>query len=372
MIPRPDTDSIRVLLVDDDEDEYVITRALLADEPGYRLDWAETPPAALSTIERGEHDVVLLDYHLGDGRNGLELLASLGEPDSRPPVIFLTGHEGEGIDRRALQAGASDYLQKAGLTSPLLTRSIRYALERSAHDRALRRSRKAATENLLSHVSHEFRTPLNAAYQFITILRDGLAGDLTEAQREYLDITERNARQLRSMIGDLMEVAREKDGRLRIEPRPGDLENLIADKLEALTPEAVARDLSLRHAIATDLPPVRMDARRIRQVLGNLVGNALKFTPAGGRVEVCAAPHENDPELVRVTVRDNGCGIAPEAHERIFERFHQERTGDRSAREGLGLGLFIARDLVERHGGSLRVESRPGEGATFAFTLPIA
>lgn len=232
--------------------------------------------------------------------------------------------------------------------------------------------RKTAVEHLLSHVSHELRTPLNAAYQFLTILLDGLAGDMTTEQREFLGIVLRNTNQLRTMIEDLMSVTRTTTGKLTIQPRETRLETIISERVEADSIGASEKNITLTAVIPDGLPAVLADPNRIHQVLGNLIGNAIKFTPSDGSIEVHARiPEENDDQL-QIDVIDTGCGIAQDGLAGIFEQFTQVKRDLDSGRDGLGLGLYICRDIVGRHGGRIWARSRVDHGSTFSFTLPLA
>ncbi len=249
-------------------------------------------------------------------------------------------------------------------------------------------------DELLSRVSHELRSPLTAVYQFVTILLDGLAGEINDEQREYLGIVLRNVKQLQAMIGDLLDVSRAQSGKLVLSPREMILSEGIGAAVDTVLPTAQAKNLSLLIQVAESLPAAYADPLRVQQIVVNLVDNAIKFTSKGGWIHVGAKvckqlPEGLDPSSekalaeglprwntgaaswLEVSVTDSGCGIGEEEYERIFQQLYQsDRTVDQS-RMGLGLGLFICRDLVTRQGGRIWVESRVGEGSTFFFTLPV-
>jgi nitrogen-specific signal transduction histidine kinase len=246
--------------------------------------------------------------------------------------------------------------------------------EASSNER-LEESRRAASEPLsvrtefLSHVSHELRTPLASLNQLLTIVLDGLAGPITAEQREYLGVCLRNAKQLRSMIGDLMDVTRVQNGKLRVTLRPLELSAVIEDVVGTERAAAEAKGLEIT-AHVDALPRVLADDVRIRQVLTNLVDNAIKYSPEGGEIELIAGRDPRSPSFVRVAVRDTGSGVAPDARERIFRHMQQEHDGDWRSRKGLGIGLYLCKELVTRHGGEIWVESELGKGSTFVFTIP--
>ncbi len=260
---------------------------------------------------------------------------------------------------------------------------------RKATEEELESARQAQLrmkDEFLSRVSHELRSPLNAVYQYVTILLDGLAGEINDEQREYLGIALRNVKQLQTMIGDLLDVTRSKSGKLVVLPREMDLSKTIAEALDTLRPEAQSKRLTLLTEIADDLPSACADPERVLQILVNLVGNAVKFTPENGTIRVSARVRDSLPETteamvkdasgpvpkawIEIAIADSGCGVAAEDHERIFHHLYQVDKNIDQKRRGLGLGLYICRDLVTRLGGRIWVESTLGEGSTFFFTLP--
>jgi signal transduction histidine kinase len=320
--------------------------------------------------------------------------------DELPLVRAIRGHASDAVDLviRHSELSKSVYVQSTG--RPLLDASgevyggMVVIHDITAHkdaEEALRqkndelthayfeldRSRKQQLElkdQVLSHVSHELRTPLNAAAQFVTILKRGLAGPLQGQQQELVEDIERNLKQLRSMIADLLDTTRAESGKLTLKLQRLPLHDAVADVLRTMHSAAADKGIALGGDVPEELPHVAADPARVRQVLTNLVDNAQKFTSAGGSVTVRARRFEADPAFVCVAVIDTGRGIDPAEHQRIFSRLAQVEqpvTDDSSTRKGLGLGLFICREIVRRHGGDIGVESRPGEGSTFYFTLPI-
>ncbi len=226
-------------------------------------------------------------------------------------------------------------------------------------------------DQFLSHVSHELRSPLSAIYQFVTILNDGLAGDLNGEQRDYLGIVLRNIKQLQSMIDELLEVTRAATGKLAIHPQRVSVADLLSETLGMILPTAAVKNVTLLADASYGMPPAYADLQRLKQVLINLIDNAIKFTPANGTVTVRAGLLDQDPNFLCLSVADTGCGISPEGTERIFERLYQEANSIAASRKGLGLGLHICKELVTHHGGQIWVESDLGKGSVFYFTLPI-
>ena len=246
--------------------------------------------------------------------------------------------------------------------------------ERMRLQRQLERTRQQQLElkdRFLSHVSHELRTPLGVIHQFVTILLDKIAGDLNPEQCEYLNICYRNALELRKLIDDLLDAIRVENGKLSIQPETMSLGDLVEDVVKSLRQNAEKKGLTLRADVAAGLPPASADPHRVRQVLGNLVDNAIKFTPAKGTIQIRASVSIRNPDFLCVAVSDNGQGIDETSKGKIFERLYQIPGATSTSRKGLGLGLHICKELVTLHGGQIWVDSQLGEGTTFYFTLPI-
>jgi two-component system NtrC family sensor kinase len=218
----------------------------------------------------------------------------------------------------------------------------------------------------LANMSHELRTPLNAISGFSQVLRKQLYGKINEKQAEYLDDVLASSRDLLSLIDDVLDLSKVEAGQIELRVVPFSLPAAL-ERGAVIVRERAAKE-GVRISISSDagIDTVIGDERRIRQVILNLLSNAVKFTPAGGTVDVAVARLDGE---VRVSVSDSGPGIAPEDHERIFEEFQQAAAG-KEQREGTGLGLALSKRLVELHDGRIWVESQPGQGSRFVFTLP--
>ena len=225
-------------------------------------------------------------------------------------------------------------------------------------------------DQFLSRMSHELRSPLTPIHQFVTILLDGLAGALNTEQREYLTIALNNINMLRNMIRDLLEVTRAETGKLDIDLRCVYLTELIPQILKAYQ-VATGKGILISAQIPDDLPPIYADHNRVRQIFDNLLDNAIKFSPEKGELSIHVQVSHEDPEFIRIAVTDSGCGISPEEQVKIFNYLYQVKDNVETNRKGLGIGLYICKALVSNHGGRIWVESQPGHGSTFFFTLPI-
>ncbi len=221
----------------------------------------------------------------------------------------------------------------------------------------------------VSNVTHELRTPIVATQKALEVLGDKSAGPLTEDQTRFLDIARRNLERLGYLINDILDFSKLEAGKMKMEMVDVRIANVIGDACNGLQSWANSKEISLERSISEDLPVLRIDPNRIIQVLNNLVSNALKFTPKGGRVMV--ESRLADDNQVLISVEDTGVGIAKEDLGKVFERFLQVGERRQTDVSGTGLGLSIAKEIVELHGGKIWVESDPGKGAKFIFTLPV-
>jgi len=219
----------------------------------------------------------------------------------------------------------------------------------------------------LANMSHELRTPLNAIIGFSEVLVERMFGELNEKQDEYLRDIFGSGRHLLSLINDILDLSKIEAGRMELEVTRFDLPAAIDNALTLVRGRAANHGIALSAEVDPRLGEFSGDERKLKQVLLNLLSNAVKFTPEGGRVEVRAVPVDGG---VEIAVRDTGIGIAPEDQEAIFEEFRQVGGDYAKKREGTGLGLALTKRFVELHGGTIRVESEPGKGSTFTFTLP--
>jgi PAS domain S-box-containing protein len=244
-------------------------------------------------------------------------------------------------------------------------KKIALVLEEAQQERA------RLQEEFLSHVSHELRTPLTAIYFFTTNVLDGVFGDLTPEQHKHLALALDNVTQLKDMVSDLLDITRVETHKLTLAHQPTSLVKVASEVLSTCRTNAAVKNISLRADLAANLPLVWADPARVRQILTNLIDNGIKFTPDEGTISVKAKFFGEIHDFVCVSVSDSGCGISAENREVIFDRLAQVKASGEVSRSGLGLGLFISRELVSRHGGRIWLDSRPGHGSTFYFTLPV-
>jgi signal transduction histidine kinase len=245
-----------------------------------------------------------------------------------------------------------------------LARLAALALDNARLHDAVRASLRARDE-MVGVVSHDLRNPVAAVKMLSRTLLRTPDNDGAQAH-EKLELIAQAAEQMDALIRDLLDVNRLDTGKLSISASPVDPSSLLAESLQTLRPLVDERGIALDLQIETALPKVMADRERVQQILSNLVGNAIKFSPGGSKIAVTA---RRDPEGVVISVLDNGRGITPEQLPRVFDRYWQSSRTDR---QGAGLGLAIAKGIVETHGGRIWIDSKPGEGTTASFTLPLA
>jgi two-component system phosphate regulon sensor histidine kinase PhoR len=223
--------------------------------------------------------------------------------------------------------------------------------------------------NFISMVSHELRTPLNSVHGFIELILQGHMGALSEEQQVYLGYTQEGVQQLISIVEDILFMTRSDLGQFEIKQQKVQLSSLVRQVVGGMQPQAFKASVELRQDVAADVPLLYVDPQRIKQVLNNLVSNAIKFTPPGGTITVSA--HQYNECFEMISVADTGYGIPAEDRQHIFERFYQSNHSEQSKMGGYGLGLSIARLIVDQHGGMIDFDTTLNKGTTFYFTVPL-
>src|SRR3984957_4139398 len=364
----------RILLIEDNPGDQDLVRLRLCEsQPQLRVDCVPRLSDALASLDRETPSLVLLDLNLPDSR-GADTFRKIREKAPNVPVVVLSSQDDEALAIKAVNHGVQDYLIKGDITSKRLEQAMRYAVERQSLVRSQEMARKKQIDfknQFLSHVSHELRTPLTCIHQYVTLMLDGLAGPLQPDQTDHLKTVLRSVNQLHAMIRDLLEATRAESGKLRVEPRCVAIGDLVRQGVAMMQLAAQEKRVGLEVGLDQRIPLVHADPDRVIEVLINMIDNAIKFTGPDGAVTVKACLVEADPSTVYVSVTDTGRGIAPEAKAQIFERLYQDPEAVDNNRSGLGLGLFICRELVRLHRGRIWVTSEPGQGSTFTFTLPI-
>jgi signal transduction histidine kinase len=261
----------------------------------------------------------------------------------------------------------ADLLEAAANQMVLALRNARMYNELLLAKETADRANQAKSE-FVSLVSHELNNPLTSVRGYADLLSAGLVGPISERQAEMLRTISSNAVRMQTLVSDLADVSRIESGHLRLELGPVALPQVLDEVTLSLQSQVDAKQQTLRVEQAGELPPVLADRHRLAQILINLVSNASKYTPAGGRILVCAGLDDNQPPMVHVAVEDTGQGIRPEDQAKLFNKFY--RTAEARQVAGTGLGLNITKKLVELQGGRIWFESEFGTGSTFHFTIP--
>ncbi len=241
-----------------------------------------------------------------------------------------------------------------------------YTRELESRNREVERANQLKSEFLAS-MSHELRTPLHTIIGFAELLAEELEGPLNEKQQRFMNHIHTDSIHLLALINDILDISKIESGRLGLRRETFDMAAALEEILSSIRSQASAKSIVIETSLS--IPPTMFaDRLRVKQVLFNLLSNALKFTPAGGRIRIEAALRD---ALIEISVTDTGIGIAKEQHEAVFDKFYQVGSTTKGVREGTGLGLAITKALVEEHGGSIWLESEPGKGSRFTFTIPL-
>jgi signal transduction histidine kinase len=383
-----------LLLVDDDADAAPTLSSILRQEM-YEVVVAASPDEALRAVTERSYDVALIELALG-ASDGLALLADIRQRAPTTCCIVLTGDASLESAVEALRRGAYDYLVKPCVIEDL-KQTIRRAIDRrrlsllaaqrerqlqelndQLEERVLARTaqlmqanRRLAEANstkdrFLATLSHELRTPLTPLRASIDLLRTRLQGD---EWRPIFETMERNLAQETRLIDDLLDIARITAGKLSLEKRAVNLTECLRTAVEMIEPRAAFKEQILALEVSDSFPALLADPVRLQQVLANLLDNAVKFSPRGGRIVLSALLSEGQ---VFLRVRDSGAGIKPAHLARVFEPFWQADLTSRRQYGGTGLGLAIAREIALLHDGELTVaNAHPGPGACFTFRFPL-
>jgi len=325
--------------------------------------------------QRGE---VLLMNPSAEKILGIQKEKKLGKPildDMRDELMISLSHESKDQGERVIEFKSKDENIKRILRSSSAViqneNGQTVGMVNILTDVTKQRELDDIKNKFISNLTHELRTPVVAMQKAMTILLGPgaqAAGPLNETQTNFLNIVSRNLSHLNRLVEDLLDVAKIDSGKLRIKIVPSRLDKVINDACFALDTWAKSKDIQIIKNMDKGFPEIPIDPDKIMQVLNNLIGNAIKFTPQNGKITVSSGWHPDGTKIV-VSVSDTGTGIAPENIPKLFQRF--EQFGDQQGISGTGLGLSIAKEIVERHGGEITVHSELKKGSIFTFTLPL-
>lgn len=380
---------LRILLLDDDPAYSHLCQRYLSRDGlrDYDVVAAASAAEGIEACLSQSFDCLLVDYCLPD-ITGAEILKTLRDKmgSGMPPAIVMSAMGGQAAASEAVRAGAIDFLQKGVVSSECLARSISNAVEKGELKRSIDerttelldaniqlQSRNEEIQRFYQSISHEVKTPLAAAREFIAIVLDGITGEVNEEQREMLVYARESCDQLAEHFNDLVDMTQLEAGKASLNKQWVSLDGLIKRCLASMKAAFEFKEIEFIGAIPDDLPLALVDGNRFVQVISNLVGNAIKYTPRGGEVRLSVELDEAS-QVATISVADSGCGIKKSDLARIFDRLYQVKPREESEIEaglGLGLGLSIAKELVELHHGEIWAESEERQGSTFFVRLPI-
>ena len=316
--------------------------------------------------------------------DGLKLITEIGKTKPEILTILMTGHGTIDSALEAMKRGASDYLTKPINLDELVLR-IQKVLEEKQRflslkgyitqlERANQELKKVdeIKSEFVSVASHELRTPLATIKNAVQLVLKGKAGEINETQYNFLTMAEKNINRLTNILNNLLDLSRIESGKIGMKPEELDLRVPVVFVLSSFKSQADGKSIHLEMDVEKNLPFVYGDREKVEQILTNLIGNAIKFTPEGGRVIVSARLSDRIRNAVGISVHDTGIGIPEDQFEKVFEKFHQVESPLHHSASGTGLGLAITKGLVEAHQGQIWVESELGKGSRFTFTLPLS
>ncbi|HEY2841145.1 MAG TPA: hybrid sensor histidine kinase/response regulator [Pirellulales bacterium] len=389
-------DPCSLLLVEDDPDHAELAQRALSNSGGaYDVEWVTCLADAVNRLRSARFDVLLLELDLPDSQ-GLDAVAILRRHQPDLPIVVLSSLISDVLATDLLKQGLQDYLIKDSmLTEPhggeMLARAIRYAIHRQQASaeiqRLYRHSQRqrellnqknqrlgklySVAQRVVENVSHEFRTPLTVIKEYVSLFQDGLLGGVTPEQARYLDVVGDRTEDLSRMVEDMLDISKLDAGMLTVRRTECAVQDALRSILPGLTRKAALKGVSLQVHVDESLPSVFCDVDKFAHTISNLAVNAIKFCQDQGNVQIRAWLHEEASEVV-IEVADDGAGIHDKDLARIFHRFTQVDAGASNRERGFGLGLSIARELVDLNLGQITVRSQLHEGSCFSFTLPVS
>lgn len=359
---------IRVLLVDDDEEDYFIINRLFRSMKSVNthVEWISSSDEAIERIKQAQHDAYFIDYRI-DARTGLDILQEVNALERVEPFILMTGVGDQAIEKESLKLAASDYLVKKNLTSDSLARALYYALGRKEQERQrinhLIELNKTKDE-FISIASHQLRTPATTVKQYVAMVLDGLSGEVSDRQRLFLmKAYESNERQL-SIINDLLRVAQIDAGTFKLVPETINVSQLVVEAVEDFLPSFIRSDQQLAGDIEPDIH-AEIDKNAIRMVIDNLLENARKYSESGARTTIVLS---DESDAIKIAVKDEGIGV--NNPDRLFKKFSRIENKLSTEVGGTGIGLYWAQSITELHGGTLDYRPNTPKGSIFTLILP--
>lgn len=368
---------VRILVVDDNETNRDVLARRLKQEK-YVLEMAVDGRQALELLQTQPFDAVLLDIMMPE-MDGMEVLRRMKADDNlcHLPVIVISALDDMDSVIRCIELGAEDYLPKP-FSPTLLKARVRACVEKKrVHDRERRlfaqleenyvqlRALEQQRDDLAHMLIHDMRSPLSANLTGLEMIE--VLGPLNAEQRNCLNVAMRSGRNLLGLINDMLDTFKLEAGALQLERSSCKVSGIVEKAVEQIASLLQDKNLQMQYEFEENLPLLWGDESKLQRVLVNLLSNAIKFTPHGGQITICA---NATPTELLLAVQDTGEGIAPEAAERIFEKFGQVHNRKAGHHNSTGLGLAFCKLIVEAHNGRIWVKSTPGMGSTFYIAIP--
>ncbi|MFH1454608.1 MAG: hybrid sensor histidine kinase/response regulator [Armatimonadota bacterium] len=353
-----DNKPIKILLIEDNPGDAHLMKILLTSKyPGsFDIVHAETLDDAFKELDSGTFDVIMSDLGLPDSQ-GLDTVRSLKQKEVDLPIVVLTSLNDEDIALAAVKEGAQDYMVKGSADSLMFIRSIKYAIERHK----LQKEIEAMREEFIATLTHDLKTPIVSMMGFTELVLDPDFGPISDEKVGYVNNIKFSGKILINMINNIVQSSRIEQGQFKIIYDNFSLTKLLDEIKEAFYPLSVMQKVSLEFKCPEDIL-VYADLNKTRQVFHNLISNAFKFIPENGTISIEVTLKDS---LIDITVSDTGKGISKEEQNKIFEKFGQAE----GERRGSGLGLYIVKKILEEHDTDIRMESEPGKGTKFFFSL---
>jgi len=356
-----------VLVIDDERAMRDACCQALSRE-GYKTEAAENAETGLQKAKQVKPDVVLVDLKM-PGMSGMELLERIRDIDANIVSIVITGYATIESAVEAMKRNAYDFLPKP-FTPDHLRIVIKRGLERrklSIKRAQLQQEKEIMKRNFVTLVSHQLRSPLTSVKQYLSVILGGFAGGVDTKQKEMLEKAGKNIDSLLQLIDDWLDMSHIEAGNITEGFKPVDVPAILSEILEFLRPSAEAKKVTIELDSRDDLPAVEGDRESLKQAFTNLISNAINYTGQSGTVTVTAAEEANN---VVVEISDTGVGISEEDIPFIFDEFFRVKSKETRGISGTGLGLPIAKRIIEAHNGSIKVVSELGKGSTFSVFLP--
>jgi len=368
-------DSVKsVLIVDDDEDDQILIEDRLSQVVSKDCEFVccSLRQEAITLLKERTFDLCILDYRLA-GYEGIEILEAVSDAELATPIIMLTGQNDKVVARKAIKSGAQDFVMKSSIDEDIFEKSVQYAIARKELEFARVLSKRSEAENVakdkfIAHLSHELRTPLTSILGYTSLL---LENENTTDFRNELSVISNNGKHLLNLLNDVLDLSKIAADKFELKVSSTDLQELLIEVNSLLSVSAIDKGLYLQFEAKTSLPEtIEIDGVRFKQVMVNLIGNAIKFTDKGGiTVSLELIEHEENKQLL-ICIKDTGIGMEDEQISHIFSPFSQIEDVTNRKAGGAGLGLSITAEIVKQMEGTLLVESDIGKGSLFTLSIP--